>query len=316
MLVPPPRCPEVRETSAPKDTVMLFFLDERVRRFLLLILVPFVLAACQLVPTNGPNASVSGNIAIIAPPDGSQLEVGAWVDVQSQIQEPGGARAVALSVNEVLLRRDAFSTPMYDGVLKQPWRPMEPGVYTLQAMMETSQGEIVSSQPVTVTVAGDGAVVTTPPSVVPTTAVPTTVVPTTFVPTTAVPTTVVPTTFVPTVVTITVTPSLTPSKTVTPTFTPILLTAPEPLSPSGTLACADTTTGITLSWEAVSHPHGIDHYEWELEGGEGAQSGTTSATQAEIASISCGYSYQWRVRVVGSNGRVGPYSDDLSFTID
>lgn len=363
---------------------MLSFLNERVRRFPLLILMSFVLAACQLTPTNGSNASVSGNIAIIAPPDGSQLEVGAWVDVQSRIQEPGGARTVALSVNDVLLRRDEFSTPMYDGVLKQPWHPMEPGVYTLQAILETSQGEIVSSQPVTVTVAGEEVVVTTPPSAVPTTAVPTTVAPTTFVPT---------------MVTITVTPSLTPTETVTPTlgppmvtaeqdancrygpgqvyevigyllsgqsaliqgrnaettwwlikqpdtsgncwiwdglvtlrsdtsnvpvlqapptptFTPKPLNAPQPLSPQGTLSCADTTTGVTLTWEAVSHPNGIDHYEWELEGGEGAQTGTTSATQAEIASISCGYSYQWRVRAVGSNGRVGPYSNDRSFTID
>jgi len=109
----------------------------------------------------------------------------------------------------------------------------------------------------------------------------------------------------------------------TPTFTPTAtsppppqpLSAPTPISPTGTLNCADTTGGVTLTWSAVSHPNSIDHYEWVLEGPGPTQSGSTGATSVDIFPISCGASYSWRVRAVDGKGNIGPWSDYAQFTI-
>ena len=92
------------------------------------------------------------------------------------------------------------------------------------------------------------------------------------------------------------------------------LSAPSLISPNGTLNCAATTGGVTLSWSAVSHSNGISNYEWVLEGGVD-NSGSTSSTQAVISSISCGASYQWRVRDVDGQGNIGPWSEYMQFNI-
>ena len=99
-----------------------------------------------------------------------------------------------------------------------------------------------------------------------------------------------------------------------PTVTPPPPSAPSPISPSGTLNCADVSGGITLVWSAVNHPNGIDHYEWTLEGGV-SDSGSTSATQADVNFMNCNADYQWRVRAVDGNGTIGPWSSYMQFNV-
>ena len=102
----------------------------------------------------------------------------------------------------------------------------------------------------------------------------------------------------------------------TPVITPPAppLSAPSPISPSGTLNCADVTGGVTLEWSAVEHPNGIDHYEWTLEGGVN-KSGSSASTQADVNMIACGADYQWRVRAVDGLGTKGGWSDYMQFNV-
>ncbi|MCJ7434827.1 MAG: hypothetical protein MUO77_15195 [Anaerolineales bacterium] len=100
--------------------------------------------------------------------------------------------------------------------------------------------------------------------------------------------------------------------TITP---PAPLSAPSPVSPSGTLNCIDASGGVTLYWSAVSHPNGINHYEWVLEGPI-SDSGSTGSTQASTKTLSCaGANFQWRVRAVDGQGNIGPWSAYMSFNV-
>lgn len=103
--------------------------------------------------------------------------------------------------------------------------------------------------------------------------------------------------------------------TATPTSVPI--PTPVPISPSGALNCADVTGGTTLKWSVVSHPAGIDHYEWALEGPTN-ESGNTAATQIDTSGgglFCAGANYKWRVRAVDGNGNIGPWSEFMSFNV-
>lgn len=111
------------------------------------------------------------------------------------------------------------------------------------------------------------------------------------------------------------TASAIPTPTATSTPKPETLSAPSPLSPSGTLNCADVTGGTKLKWSAVSHPNGIDNFEWELSGPT-SDSGSTSSTKASTSGLSCvGSNYQWRVRAVDGKGNISPWSDYSAFTV-
>lgn len=85
--------------------------------------------------------------------------------------------------------------------------------------------------------------------------------------------------------------------------------------PTGTLNCKDVTGGVPLTWSAVSHPNGIDHYEWMLIG-SASESGSVIITQASTSGLSCaGANYQWRVRAVDGQGNIGPWSDYAAFNV-
>ncbi len=112
-------------------------------------------------------------------------------------------------------------------------------------------------------------------------------------------------------------PEVTAPATPTPTLTrtPIPLSPPAPLSPSGTLNCADASGGVTLTWTAVNHPNGIDHYEWELIG-PFSEAGSTISTQADTGPLTCaGAVFQWRVRAIDGGGGVSQWSDYATFTL-
>ncbi len=99
----------------------------------------------------------------------------------------------------------------------------------------------------------------------------------------------------------------------TPTFTPIItpISQPAPLSPSGELTCRSS---VFLEWIPVSHPNGINHYEWQVTGPGGNQNGNTSSVKVEFF-VHCASSYSWQVRAVDGKGNTGPYSNAVSFQI-
>ena len=104
----------------------------------------------------------------------------------------------------------------------------------------------------------------------------------------------------------------------TPTWTPtaVVLRAPNPLSPSGTIACLDVTGGITLSWSATQPVSGISNYEWVLDGGGSTRSGTETGMSAYIHSMGCFHTYTWKVRAVYDDGTIGPYSSEMTFKVE
>ncbi len=325
------------------------------------LVVVALLAGCTLPTSVSDGGALS--VQIVQPQEGAQFEVDETVSVISTFSDPGGAQGMILEVNGVGTRDDKFHSPMFEGKMDQPWRPIQNGPATLCVYLSTSDdGKLIRSNCVTVMI---GAVErpTFTPGVTNTPLMELTTTPTL--------------TLTPGIPTVTATqdancrlgpsqdygvranlllnqtapivgrntdsswwvvniggsecwiwdgivsvagdtsgtPVITPPLLPTATFTqPAPLTAPSPISPTGTLACASVTGGVTLAWSAVAHPNGINYYEWELTGGMN-KSGTTSATQAAISLINCGATYKWRVRAVDNQGNLGPWSGYMQFNV-
>jgi len=360
------------------------------RSVITIFALSLLVAGCNLPIV--PDAGVGSSAKIVSPADGAQLGVGELIDIQSSISDPGGAGQVYLIVNGEPLREDNLTTPMQSGTMYQPWRPTEPGKYTLQVVVITSGGSTLESNIVTVYVDGESqpqAEITITPTVPTVEEITITITPTlteTITPTPTETITPTPTQGAPTATadqdancrfgpsqvyhvighllqnqtapivgrntdsswwviertdgagtcwiwdgTVTVSgdtsgvpviqppppPTDTPTPTPSPTPTaPPPLTAPTPISPTGTQNCANVTGGVDLMWTMVSHPNGIDHYEWELEGPGGPQSGSSGSTLASTSGLSCaGSNYQWRVRAVDGIGNIGPWSNYASFNV-
>ncbi len=137
---------------------------------ILCVCCTLLLTACnqpvaQRVINGSSNVGVSTGVAIIYPFDGSQFQVGEFVDVHSRISDPAGAIASSLTANSELLRRDLFVSPVVDGNLYQPWIPSEPGTYILQVILETAGGSQIISGLVTVYV-GESAAEKNPETVI------------------------------------------------------------------------------------------------------------------------------------------------------
>lgn len=94
-------------------------------------------------------------------------------------------------------------------------------------------------------------------------------------------------------------------------------TAPALLSPA---EGASVVTPFTISWQAVSDPQGITHYNWQLGTTSAfttlATAGTVAgdATQASVSSTLANGTYFWRVQAVNPDG-TGPYSAARSVTV-
>lgn len=99
----------------------------------------------------------------------------------------------------------------------------------------------------------------------------------------------------------------------TPTSTPFPVAAPVLLAPSGSLKCTST---VFLEWEPVSHPNGIDYYEWSVSGSSGTETGQTTDTKVEFFLPTCESSYSWKVRAVDGKGTISPFSKEMTFTIN
>ena len=104
---------------------------------------------------------------------------------------------------------------------------------------------------------------------------------------------------------------VTPSSTV-PTGTSIAISAPAPISPTGSISCRSS---VRLEWSAVSHPNGIGYYEWHISSSGGVDEGSASGTWFDVVGLVCGETYTWKVRAVDGTGAIGAYSSSVSFTI-
>ena len=104
------------------------------------------------------------------------------------------------------------------------------------------------------------------------------------------------------------TPTLAPSDT-TPPPTPTRLYPPDGFLSTG----GGCPSSVTLTWNQVNDPSGIDRYEWQMERWnpltgvyEYFASGSTSGGSAYIP-MTCGR-YRWRVRAVDGVGNVGNFT--------
>ncbi|NIN69109.1 MAG: hypothetical protein GTO63_31365 [Anaerolineae bacterium] len=95
--------------------------------------------------------------------------------------------------------------------------------------------------------------------------------------------------------------------------------APSLVSPTGgtELPCDD----VTLDWNPVSDPSGIDIYyvkvEREITPGNWQTAGGSTATGTEVTrSLGCGISYRWSVRAEDGVGNVGPWSSWGQFGVE
>jgi hypothetical protein len=315
-------------------------------KVLLSLVLVVSLMGCNLPAGSGAGASVS----LIEPANGAQYQVGDLVTIRSHIHATDGAAEVTVLVNGQPVRIDKPELSLQNGTMLQPWLPSEPGTYTIQTRMTTASGASLESDSVTIQV---GAADIDPASPTPTsTAEPPTATPSpTLGPPIATadqdancrfgPGQLYPVTgqlltgqsspivgrnadsswwvvqaeyeggtcwIADSVVTIRGDTSGVAVVEAPPLPPP---PAPTLISPSGSKSCTST---VFLEWNAVDHPAGIAYYEWEVQGSGGTETDTTTETEAEYF-VSCGASYQWRVRAIDNNGTVGPYSDYMDFEI-
>lgn len=318
---------------------------------LLLNMFLVFLTGCT-IPTGFPGNSQTSGLKIIAPQDGTVYTVQDWIIVKSAFGMDTGATSMVLFVNGEIVREDALDGSIPSGTIQQPWRPSEPGTYQVQTKLLATDGSSHESNVVQVQV-GESTASQTPPTVESTPtpeATPTLGAPQAtaikdsncrFGPgqvyevtgyllseqtapivgrrsdstwwviqtesgvkcwiwdelveisgdTSSVPVVEAPP---------------------TPTPSPVPLSAPQPNSPSGTLGC---TSSVQLTWQSVSHPNGIAYYEWEIDGPNGTQTGTTTGTSQEIIVACGGSTYTWSVRTVDNFGNTSVYSTPLMFTV-
>ena len=122
--------------------------------------VLFLLASCNL-PMMGTTGS-AGTVTIVSPPDGTQLNVGQTLDIQSQVSASGAASA-SLLVNDAVYRTDTLRNSLGTGAIYQPWTPTEAGTYTLSVTVSSADGELASA-PITVIVGEADAPASQPPT--------------------------------------------------------------------------------------------------------------------------------------------------------
>jgi hypothetical protein len=310
-----------------------------------------LLQACSLQTSGGGTAQ---GVQLVSPVEGAQFVVGETVPVISTFNDPGGAKGMVLEANGVAVRTDQFFSPMPQGRMDQPWRPAADGAATLCVYLSTSDGKQLRSNCVRVQVGPAASTTPAVTDAAATQASPTpTHTPTATLGAPRVTATqdancragpglayevqgnlllnesapifgrnLDSTWWVIRIIgigdcwiwngTVTVSGDTGQVTVITPPAPPV--GAPEPISPSGTLACADVTGGVTLEWTEVEHPNGIDHYEWVLEGGVD-RSGSTAATQAEVNMINCGDDYQWRVLAVDGQGNESAWSESMQFDV-
>jgi hypothetical protein len=96
---------------------------------------------------------------------------------------------------------------------------------------------------------------------------------------------------------------------------PLVPLAPVPIRPSGKWGCDPQLPHMFLRWEPVDNPFGIALYEWQIQGPDGWESGTTTDTSLDYV-VTCGEKYLWHVRAIDNEGTTGPYSEYMQFEME
>ena len=248
-------------------------------------------------------------ITIVEPVDAAQFQLGAIVKVRALVGSATGAKEIDLFINGDILCRDQLNIPLRKGSMLQPWQPVEAGDYLIQVQMTITDGKLVQSNAVLISVVGDEQQPVVDTQVTDQVSQPEDTIAPTFTPTETLTLTPIPTqTPVPTLI-----PTLTLAPTQTYTPSPEPLAAPVVIAPSGSLSCRST---VFLEWNPVYHPNGVAYYEWNVQGPGGVENGTTTETQVEYFLPSCAALYSWQVRAVDHLGTLGPYSNWLDFSIE
>src|SRR3989304_6678894 len=114
----------------------------------LAVVVIALLAGCNL--PGSPGEAGSTGIQLVQPQDGAQFEAGNEISVISTFSDPGGAQGMMLEVNGVATRDDKCYSPMFQGKMDQPWRPIQNGPATLCVYLSTSGGQLLRSNCITI----------------------------------------------------------------------------------------------------------------------------------------------------------------------
>lgn len=134
-------------------------------KILSLLIALSLLSSCNL-PASMTGAS-SGTVVIVSPLDGTHLNVGQTVDIQSQVGA-SNITSAALIVNDSIYRQDDLDTPLGAGSLYQPWTPTETGTYTISVRVSSADGELDSDKITVIVGEADAATLPPPVNVVPT----------------------------------------------------------------------------------------------------------------------------------------------------
>ncbi|MCJ7623157.1 MAG: hypothetical protein MUO76_06615, partial [Anaerolineaceae bacterium] len=116
------------------------------------IIACVVLVSCTLPVQRSSQIIESGpaSVEIVYPEDGARLNAGETIDVVSNLTIPGGASVQILNVTDQISRTDPFVSPFKSGKVYQPWTPPGPGEYVLHVIIETTTGEALISNRITV----------------------------------------------------------------------------------------------------------------------------------------------------------------------
>ena len=123
-----------------------------VLKWLFGIIACLTLVSCTLPAQQSSQVIESGpaSVEIVYPEDGARLNAGEMIDVVSNLSMPGGGSVQILNVNDQINRTDEFVSPFKSGKVYQPWTPPGPGEYVLHVIIETTAGEALVSNRVTV----------------------------------------------------------------------------------------------------------------------------------------------------------------------
>jgi uncharacterized protein YraI len=121
-------------------------------KILFSIIACFILVSCTLPIQQSAQVIEGGavSVEIISPEDGATLNAGETIDVVSNLSVPGGVSVQILNVNDQIDRTDEFVSPFKSGKVYQPWTPPGPGEYVLHIIIETTTGEALLSNRITV----------------------------------------------------------------------------------------------------------------------------------------------------------------------
>jgi hypothetical protein len=101
------------------------------------------LSACTM-PARESGLNLSAQI--VQPLDGTRVQLGSTVEIQTRVSTQGTVRSVALQINGQTDREDLFANPAFhSGTVYQQWTPPSVGTYVLQVILKDAEGQVSSN---------------------------------------------------------------------------------------------------------------------------------------------------------------------------